>query len=64
MYCPQCGEKLRDGARFCSSCGYPVHLLQDEISKHSDEQASEQRSAISPERPAGRTTDGVHPYGR
>lgn len=62
MYCPQCGEKLRDGARFCPSCGYPVHLLQDEISKHSDEQGPEQRSTVSSARPAGRTEDVGHPY--
>ena len=24
MYCRECGNKLPDGARFCSSCGTPV----------------------------------------
>jgi hypothetical protein len=24
MYCPQCGEAIADGSRFCSKCGAPT----------------------------------------
>lgn len=29
MYCEHCGQKLEDGARFCSACGKPVVLADD-----------------------------------
>ena len=28
MYCTQCGTRLDDSARFCTSCGKPVGVVQ------------------------------------
>lgn len=29
MFCPNCGNKLKDGQRFCGMCGSPVETLED-----------------------------------
>ncbi|OGO16795.1 MAG: hypothetical protein A2Z14_06990 [Chloroflexi bacterium RBG_16_48_8] len=29
-YCPQCGNKLQSGDRFCTSCGFKVHVAESE----------------------------------
>lgn len=30
LYCPNCGEKLLEGARFCGNCGSPIAPMTDE----------------------------------
>ena len=39
MFCPKCGNKLPDNARFCDKCGNPVSGVQSDIPpKKADEQ--------------------------
>lgn len=39
MFCPKCGNKLPDDARFCDKCGNPVNGVQSDIPpKKADEQ--------------------------
>ncbi len=40
-YCPVCGTKIKQNARFCSGCGTPVHAPLDFGEQHSGEQHSE-----------------------
>lgn len=35
--CPSCGEIVKEGVKFCPSCGYKLDELTDEISKPSNE---------------------------
>ena len=29
MFCPNCGKEMKDGAVFCSNCGYESIILID-----------------------------------
>ena len=40
MYCPECGNKIEEGARFCSECGTKVQ--QPEAPQEAQEQQSPQ----------------------
>ena len=37
MFCPHCGSKLDDGARFCGNCGSPVEVSVDPMPESNDE---------------------------
>ncbi len=58
MYCSQCGEKLRDGSRFCPYCGYPVPLEEFELYEHGEDRGSTQQPEASREQPTGPTNTG------
>ena len=45
MFCPECGSKLEDGAKFCSECGTLIELNNSQpISPHSAPIATKQNS--------------------
>ena len=46
MYCTQCGNKLRDGAKFCSECGNVV--VAEVQSNDVEENVIVQQSSIEP----------------
>jgi hypothetical protein len=31
MFCPRCGHESSNGARFCSSCGLPLHVVAEVV---------------------------------
>ena len=40
MYCDYCGNKLRDGAKFCNICGEPVTEISDKPITHEEPKTS------------------------
>lgn len=35
-YCPSCGEKLVDNAKFCKNCGINLENMQENINAHQE----------------------------
>lgn len=40
QFCPYCGTKLDDGARFCKNCGEEIHDVTQELQSPTDGQFS------------------------
>ena len=66
MFCPKCGNKLPDNARFCDKCGNPVSGVQSDIPpKKADEQRiqpsdneTSQKQCLTASASAGETAFG------
>lgn len=47
MYCPKCGEKNPDDARFCGSCGAPIPTSVAEAEKGREVEPTERREPVA-----------------
>lgn len=55
MYCMNCGEEIKDGAKFCGSCGTDVEAAEELAEELAEETVSEEVDAGSAEGHSSRT---------
>ena len=59
-YCPNCGTPIEDSsAKFCSACGNPLNISDEQKPFNTDEQASNEKVETSNEQPTSQENDNA-----